>query len=429
MNILLRSARIITQNESREIVRGDILIEKNRIVRVDTEIPAQGVEEVIDASGKIVFPGLINSHTHIAMSLFRGHGEGLPLKRWLEEKIWPAEKKLNEEDIYWGTMLGAIEMIRSGTVCFSDMYLIGLARMADAAGEIGMRAVLSQGLFDSAAGMSAEGEMVKLEKIVNELAKTNPRIKAGVGAHAVYTCSEDLLRLAKEFAAYRNLPFHIHVGETREEVFGCLEQRKMRPVEYLESIGIADNNSVFAHMGWITKREIGIAGRCGVNTVHCPISNMKLATGGISPIAELMEAGANVALGTDGAASNNSQDMIETMKSALLLQAHKYWDAQRVGTARIWDCATRNGAGALGFESGSIEPGKLADLVMVDAKAANLLPLHNDLRSIAYSMNPSNVTDVMIDGKFVLKNREITLVDEELVLEKATDVAHDVVNR
>jgi 5-methylthioadenosine/S-adenosylhomocysteine deaminase len=238
-----------------------------------------------------------------------------------------------------------------------------------------------------------------------------------------------LLRLAKEFATYHEVPFHMHVGETREEVFGCLERKKMRPVEYLESIGAADNNSVFAHMGWITKREISIAGKYGVNCVHCPTSNLKLATGGICPVAELMEAGANVALGTDGPASNNSQDIIEAMKLSLLLQTHKYWDAQRMGVGAAWDMATRNGASALGFDSGSIEPGKLADIVLVDAKAANLLPLHNDLRNIVYSMNPSNVTDVMVDGKFVLREKKITMVDEELVLEKAADVAHEVVNR
>jgi 5-methylthioadenosine/S-adenosylhomocysteine deaminase len=278
-------------------------------------------------------------------------------------------------------------------------------------------------------GSAPETEMVKLEGMVEELAKTNPRIKAGVGAHSVYSCSEDLLRLAKEFASYRKLPFHIHVSETREEVFGCLRERKMRPVEYLESIGAADNNSIFAHVGWITKREIGIAGKYGVNCVHCPTSNLKLATGGICPVSELVGAGANVALGTDGPASNNSQDMIEAMKLSLLLQSHKYWDAQRMGAAEAWDMATRNGAAALGFDSGSIEEGKLADIVLVDAKAANMLPLHNDLRSIVYSMNPSNVTDVMIDGVFVLREGQITMVDEGLVLEKAADVAHDVVNR
>jgi 5-methylthioadenosine/S-adenosylhomocysteine deaminase len=429
MGTLIRNARIITQDDERRILQADILINKHRIERVGTGIPKEGADEVIDASGKIAFPGLINAHTHISMSLFRGYGEGFPLKRWLEEKIWPAEEKLKEEDIYWGTLLGAIEMIRSGTTCFSDMYMLGLSRMADAAGEIGIRAVISQGLFDASEHRTPEAEMAKMEKVANELAKTNPRIKAGVGAHAVYSCSEDLLRLAKEFASYRGLPFHIHVGETREEVFSCLGSRKLRPVEYLESIGAADSGSIFAHMGWVTKREIAIAGKCGVNVVHCPISNLKLATGGICPAAEFIEAGANVALGTDGPASNNSQDMIETMKSALLLQSHKYWDAQKLSPAQIWDCATINGARALGFDTGSIEEGKLADIVLIDAKAANLLPLHNDLRSIAYSLNPSNITDVMINGKFVLRNGKITLVDEELVLEKAADVAHEVVSR
>ncbi len=429
MGILIKGARIITQNANREMLEGDIRIEGNRIAAVGKELPKEGVEEVLDGKGKLLFPGLVNAHTHGAMGLLRGYGEGLPLHRWLEEKIWPAEKKMGNEDIYWGTMLGAIEMIRSGTTCFNEMYMFGIKHMADAVIESGMRAVLGKGVYDKPVGRTVESEMKELRHKVGQVKGVNSRVQIAVAAHSVYTCSEEMLKAAKAFANEEGLQFHMHVSETREEVFNLLKEKNMRPVEYLDSIGLVDSKSVLAHMGWVTKREIGVAGKNGANVVHCPVSNLKLATGGICPVSEFDEAGANVTLGTDGAASNNSLNMLETMKYALLLQTHKYWDAQRYPEPKVWDAATINGAKAVGIDAGSIEKGKLADLVLVDAKAANLVPLHNDWRSIVYSINPGNITDVMVDGKFVLKEGKITFVDEEKVLEKATEVAHDLVSR
>lgn len=429
MGILIKGARIITQNANREILEGDILIEENRIAKVGKDLPKEGVGEMLDGKGKIAFPGLINAHTHGAMGLLRGYGESLPLHRWLEEKIWPAEKNLTNEDIYWGTMMGAIEMIRSGTTCFNEMYMFGIKHMADAVSDVGMRAVLGKGVYDKPESRNLESELKELKEKVTEIKGINSRVQVGVAAHSVYSCSEELLVAAKEFAKEEGLQFHMHVSETREEVFNLLKEKNMRPVEYLDSIGLVDFDSVLAHMGWATKREISIAGKKKVNVVHCPVSNLKLATGGICPVSEFVEAGANVALGTDGAASNNSLDMLETMKYALLLQTHKYWNAERYPEAKAWDAATLNGARALGINAGSIEEGKLADLVLVDGKAANLAPLHNDLRSIVYSVNPGNITDVVVDGRFVLRDGEIALVDEEKVLEKATEVAHDLVSR
>lgn len=429
MDTLIRNVRIITQNEGRENLRSDILIEGNRIAKIGGDLPKKGVEDIVEGEGRIVFPGLVNTHTHVAMGLLRGYGEDLPLGRWLEDKIWPAEKKLTPEDIYWGTLMGAIEMIRGGTTCFNEMYMVGLQRMADAVGKAGMRAVLGQGVFDRMDGRSVEGEMEILEKSVRELHKGSPLVQVAAAPHSLYTCSGELLKKAKEFADKEKIQFHMHVSETREEVFSLLAEKKMRPLEYLESLGLVGSNSLFAHLGWVTKREIGIAGKSGLNVSNCPVSNLKLATGGICPVSEFMEAGANVTLGTDGAASNNSLNMIESMKFSKLLQTHRYWDAARVDTGSIWDAATRNGAAALGIEAGCIEEGKLADLAFADAKAASILPLHGDLRSIVYSLNPGNITDVMVDGEFVLREGEIKFADEESVLEKAKGVAHELVSR
>ncbi len=429
MGILIRGAHIITQNANREILEGDVLIEGNRIAKVGKDLPGEGAEDVVEGKGKILFPGLVNAHTHGAMGLLRGHGEGLPLHRWLEEKIWPAEKNLTTEDVYWGTMMGAIEMIRSGTTCFNEMYMFGVKHMADAVSKAGMRAVLGKGVYDKSGERTTESEMRELKKKAGEIRGRYPRIEMGVAAHSVYTCSEELLREAKEFAKQEGLAFHMHVSETREEVFNLLREKNMRPVEYLDSIGLVDSGSVLAHMGWVTKREISIAGKNKANVVHCPVSNLKLATGGICPVSEFGESGTNVALGTDGAASNNSLNMLETMKCALLMQKHRYWDAGRYPEEKAWDAATINGAKALGIEGGSIAEGKVADLVFADAKAVNIAPLHKDLRSIVYSLHPGNITDVMVDGRFIMENRKMVFVDEEKIVEKATDVAHGLVER
>ena len=429
MGILVKNARTITQNAKREIVQADILIEENKIAKIGKDLPKAGVGEVLEGEGKIVFPGLINTHTHVAMGLLRGYGEGLPLHRWLTEKIWPAEKKMSKEDIYWGTQFGILEMVRSGTTCFGEMYMFGIKHMASATIETGIRGVLAKGVYDTSRERTVDSEIKELKHKIEEINAMGPLVQPAVAAHSPYACSEELLSSAKEVANENNLLFHMHVSETRKEVFELLDKVGMRPVEYLNKLGLVDEKSLFAHLGWVTKREIAIAGENKLNVAHCPISNLKLATGGISPVAELAEAGANVTYGTDGAASNNSLNMLETMKAALLLQTHKYWNPERYPEAKAWDAATINGAKAMGINAGSIEEGKLADLVIVDAKAANILPLHNDLRSIIYSINPANITDVMVDGKFVMRKRKIVTVDEEKVLEKATDIAHGLVSR
>ncbi len=429
MDILIKGAKVITQNNNRDNFETDILIEKNKIVKVGKELSKKGVENVFSAKGKIIFPGLVNAHTHVAMGLLRSYGEGLPLHRWLTEKIWPAEEKMTKEDLYWGAQLGILEMIRSGTTCFGEMYISGIKRIADAVKDTGIRAVIGKGAYDGSEERSAEKEIKEQERTIHEIRGINSRVQASVAAHAPYSCSEELLVGAKELANKENLLFHMHVSETRKEVFELLEKVGMRPVEYLEKLGLVDNNSLFAHMGWITKREIEISAKNKLNVAHCPVSNLKLATGGISPVAELDESGANITYGTDGSASNNSLNLLETMKTALLFQSHKYWDPERYPQSKAWDSATINGAKALGINAGSICEGKLADLVFIDAKAANILPLHNDLRSIIYSINPSNITEVMIDGKFVMQDRQIVGIDEEKVLKKASDTAHELINR
>lgn len=426
MSIIIKNGTILTQNENRDILKGDILIEEDKIVELSKGIKEK-TEFVIDASNKLVLPGLINTHTHSPMTLFRGYGEGLPLEKWLEKKIWPAEKKLKEEDIYLGTMVGAAEMICSGTTTFNDMYLV-TEKMIDAVKKIGIRAVLSDAIFDALPGRSLNSELSRIKKSL-ELCKSKggTLVRGALSCHSLYSCTDEGLTTTKELSKKEKVPFHIHISETRTELFDCLNTHKKRPFEYADSLGLLDSNSILAHAGWASKREITLAGKKGVNISHCPVSNLKLATGGIAPVIEFDQAGANITLGTDGPASNNSLNMFETMKMTALLQKHQYWDANILSPQRVLDYATINGAKALGINAGSIQKGKLADLILLDARAFNLLPPHDIISNIIYASNPSNLTEVIINGKILLKERKL-LNFEESILESFSKQASALTN-
>lgn len=422
MDILIRNATIITQNAKREILEGDILISKGRIEKVGKGLKEKA-EEKIDAKGKLVFPGLVNTHTHVAMTLLRGYGDEMRLQEWLGKKIWPAEAKVKPDDVYWGSMLGIAEMIRSGTTAFNDMYVVGLEKIAEAAEKGGVRASIALGMFDKVPGHDLEGELKANWKFVSGLESRSGRVKPAVSCHAPYTCSEELIRKGKEFAEKKNLQFHIHVAETRKEVLDSLREKGKRPIDHLNSLGVLDEKTVLAHAVYVTKREIGLAGKAKAAVSHNPISNMKLAGGGVCPISEFAAAGANATLGTDGAASNNSLNMLETLKMAALLQKNFYWDPLAISAQQVLDFATLNGAKALGINAGSVEEGKLADLAFADLRMANLAPYHNHVANLVYAMNPANVTDVMVDGKFVMRERRITAFDESEIVERAAERA------
>ncbi len=422
MDILVKGATIVTQNAKRETLKGDIFVSKGRIAKIGKNLKEKA-EERIDASGKLVFPGFVNTHTHIAMTLFRGYGEGMMLQDWLTKKIWPAEAKLKPDDVYWGTMLGVAEMVRSGTTSFNEMYISGLEKIAEATEKGGIRASISLGMLDKVPGHDTSGEIGKTRHLIPKLKTRSGRVGAAVACHAPYTCSGELITKSKELARKEKLQFHIHASETRKEVFDILKETGKRPIEYLDSLGVLDQRTVLAHAVYVTKREIALAGKAKTSVSHNPVSNMKLAGGGVCPITEFAAAGANATLGTDGAASNNSLNMIETMKTASILQKNHYWDPLSLSAQLALDYATINGARALGIDAGSIEEGKLADLVFADLKAPNMAPAHDYVANIVYAMNPSNITDVMVDGKFVMRKGKITAFDEEKVVDKASAAA------
>lgn len=427
MDVLIKNAVIITQNKKHEIIKGDLFIRKNKIEKIGKNLNEK-VEEKIDAEGMLVLPGFVNTHTHVATTLFRGYGEDLALKEWLVKKIWPIEKKLTSKDVYWGAMLGIAEMIRSGTTTFNEMYVTGLEKIVQAVEKSGIRASIALGMLDKINGSitsCADEEIKKTKKFIKSI--KNERILPAVSCHAPYTCTEELIKKAKEYAKKNNLQFHIHISETRKEVFDIIKEKKKRPFEYLNDLKVLDKKSVLAHAVYVSKKEIALAGKTNIS--HNPISNLKLAGGGVSPILEFAKQGTTVALGTDGAASNNSLNMIETMKIAAILQKNHYWNPTAPTAQQILDFATINGAKALGINAGCIEKGALADIITVDLKSVNMCPYHDYYSNIVYAMNPSNIVDVIINGEIVMRKRKIICFDEGKVIEKVGEIAKDIIAR
>jgi 5-methylthioadenosine/S-adenosylhomocysteine deaminase len=421
MSVLIKNATILAPDR---VLQGDIYTEANTIAGIGR--CREKAEHVIDGTGKIAIPGLVNAHTHVAMTIFRGYGEDLPLDRWLREKIWPIEAKERPRDVEASAKLAFCEMMRSGTTAFAEMCIFDTKEIFAAAQQAGMRGIISRCFLD----FEDPGRMKQqLREIPRSLEYGNgTTLRPSVAAHAPDTCSEEILRKSKELAMKKKLKYQIHVSETRQEVFDVLKKRGKYPCEYLDSIGVMDLDSLFAHGGWLTKREIALGGKSAVSVAHCPVSSLKLATGGIAQIAELDAAGANVCLGTDSSASNNSLDMFQTMKMAALLQKHHYWRADILPCRKVLDFATVNGAKALGFNSGALEKGLLADIVLLE-RGPNMHPEHDLAANIVYAAGPQNVTDVIIDGRPVMLGREILTLDEEKVMEEADLRAADIKRR
>jgi 5-methylthioadenosine/S-adenosylhomocysteine deaminase len=401
-----------------EIVKKDIETEDNKIIRIGKNLEG----ESYDAENKLILPGLVNTHTHLAMTLLRGYADDLPLNEWLEKYIWPVESKLKGEDVHYGSLSGIIEMIKSGTTCFNDMYFF-MDRVADAVIESGIRGVLTHGcieLFDPKKGETEIKESLRIVKICEK----NDRTEFMFGPHSPYTCSKEFLMKIKELADKYNKYIHMHVSETKNEVENIEKQYKMKPMEYLKDF--LDENVLIAHAVHLTEKEIQILKEKNVKISHNPVSNLKLSSG-IAPIPELLKNGILVSLGTDGTASNNSLNIFEDLKIMALI--HKLKDPKNLKAEESLKIATENGGKALNLKIGKIEEGYLADMIFIDLKAASLNPKHNLISNIVYSMDTDAIKDVMIDGRFVMQNRKILTLDEEKIIEKTDKIAKDLVNR
>ncbi|MDD2438346.1 MAG: amidohydrolase [Massilibacteroides sp.] len=403
----------------------DIYIERNRIRKIGEDLFVQA-NRVINGEKKAVIPGMINCHTHAAMTLFRGYGDDMPLKPWLEERIWPNEAKLTEEDIYWGAKLACLEMIKTGTTTFFDMYY-GFDATARAVEEMGLRAVLAGVCFDHFNPLLTEKCKRTNKALLASRGKYSDRIQYALGPHAVYTVSGELLQWVHAFAVEQDILIHLHLAETEKEVENAKEKFGCSPVQYLNRLGILSSRLVLAHGIYVDEEEIRLLAEHDVAVVHNPASNMKLGSGIEFKYAEMKEAGVRIGLGTDGCGSSNNLDMIEVMKQAALLGKGWRKDPLVLSAQEMFESATAIGASIMRVDAGRLEEGALADLALVDLRIPAFTPNFNFVSNLVYSANGNCVDTVICDGKILMENKKVTGEDE--ILERAAQQAYDLVSR
>jgi len=424
MRILIRGVAVIPRPEVGVIPKADVVIEGRRFSAVVVGEEVQGpFDRVIEGEGKLLIPGLVNAHTHLAMTLFRGLAQDRPLMDWLEKEVWPREKKLSGEIVHWFSLLGLVEMIRSGTTAFADMYFF-MEEVAEAVEKAGVRAVLSYGII-APTPERLEPELKKAESFAREWdGKAEGRIRAALSPHAPYTCGPEVWKKAVALCRELRIPIHTHLAETAEEVARWQKEKGRSPVEWLEELGVFGVPTLAAHCVHLSEKDMEILAAHGVSAVHCPTSNLKLACG-IAPVVEMLRSGVNVCLGTDGAGSAGDLNMIEEMRLAGLLAKVKSGDPQALAAPEALSLATWRGAAALGWgkELGTIEPGRRADGVMIRLDQAHLVPDHDLLANLVYAAQGADVDTVFVDGRFLLLEGELQTLDEEKIIGRCRELA------
>jgi len=391
--------------------------------------PSGSADETLDATGSLVIPGLVNAHTHAAMTLLRGYADDKPLDAWLREDIWPAEAELTDDDIEAGAALGALEMIRSGTTAFADMYF-AMDRVADVVDRAGLRARLGHGVVtigkDEADARADIAESIRVARELDGAA--DGRVRTAFMPHSLTTVGEEYLREGVAEAREAGVPVHLHANETVDEVDPIVEERGERPIAYADDLDALGPEDFFAHGVHLDDSEIDRLAEAGTAVVHCPASNMKLASG-MAPVQRLRDAGVTVALGTDGAASNNDLDVFDEMRDAAMIGKLAADDAAAVPAEAVVEMATAAGADALNLPGGRIEPGAAADLAVVDLDAPHLTPLHDPVSHLAYAARGSDVRHTVCDGEVLMRDREVLTLDAEAVRERAAEAAEALVDR
>jgi 5-methylthioadenosine/S-adenosylhomocysteine deaminase len=432
VSLVVANGTVVTVDGARRVIpRGSVAIDGRDIVGVDAadaiSAKFQG-RETIDASGSVVMPGLINTHTHAPMVMFRGLADDLALMDWLQKYIFPAEAKTVSADfVRAGTRLAALEMIQSGTTTYADMYYFEeeIARVTKAAG---LRGVLGQTIikFPVPDAKTPEEGLSRTERFIREFAADDLIVPA-VAPHAMYTLEAETLKSVRQLADRERVPVILHLAETQDEVKIAQEQHKATPVGYLESLGFFGPRTLAAHAVHLTAEDIGILRKRGVGVSHNPESNMKLASG-TAPVPALRRAGIPVGLGTDGAASNNDLDMFEAMRQAALLHKLESGDPRTLPAPEVLAMATREGAAALGMERmiGSLEPGKRADLIVVSMSAARQTPMYDPLSHLVYTTRGDDVRTTIVNGKILMREGKVLTLNEPAVLAEARKLAADV---
>jgi 5-methylthioadenosine/S-adenosylhomocysteine deaminase len=428
LSILVKGGLVVTQNWKREVLKGDVLIEGDRITGVG-HVKSRP-DETIDASGCIVMPGLINCHTHVSMALMRSVADDVKLEQFLD-KTFAIDAKRTPEDVSIGAALGCLEMARSGTTTLLDFYYSEDV-IAKAVEKIGLRGYLGWTVLDEKFTTQKGKPISNCENFIRAH-KNKPLIKPIVSVQGVYVCSDETFMQARALAKKENTFCQYHLSETRYEVYEHKKKTGKRPVEHLADIGFLAKGDVAAHCAWITINEIRELAKAGVSVAHCPTSNMKLASGGVAPVPEMLAEGVGVCLGTDGCSSNNSLDMFLEMKFASLLHKAQKWDATVLSAQKVLDMTTVDAARAIGAEKelGSIEAGKKADIVIVDAKKAAMVPTRQDnvVANLVYASPGHAVRDTIVDGRFVLRDGKIVNIDEAGVIAAAEHAAQELLNR
>jgi len=427
--IVLKGISILPMTRAEDLVeKGDLLIEGDQIAYLGPSRPWPKEVEIFEGEGKVVLPGFVNAHTHLAMVFLRGFADDMALDRWLREKIWPMEAKLKPSDIYLFSLLGAAELISSGVTTFADMYF-HMDQTARAVEESGLRASLSQGMI--AIGKPFPNEVLKegADFAVKFKGAASGKITTMLAPHAPYTCPPDFLKRVREVALEENLPIHIHISETNKEVEDCLMEYGVTPPELLDGLGIFDCQVLAAHCVVLRDQDFLIL-RKVKGVAHCPISNLKLASG-VAPVPRLLSSGVNVALGTDGASSNNRLELLQEVKTASLLAKGTKLDPEVLPAFQVLQMATLGGAKALSLEQeiGTLEVGKKADLVAFDFDTPHLQPCFDYYSHLVYSALPSDVHSVMVNGRWLYKNRRFETLDWEMVKREALKATKELAQR
>ena len=389
----------------------NILIEGMRIRSFPEDVEGISSDEVIDGKGMLALPGLINTHTHVAMTLFRSYADDLALMDWLQNMIWPAEAHLDDDIVYWGSMLAFAEMIRGGTTAFCDMYMF-MESCAKAAEKAGIRGNIARGL----AGVTPNGEKALEENIRLYQDWNNAcdgRIRVMLGPHAPYTCPPEYLKKVRDASEKYGIPIHIHLAETKGEVETCIEKFGITPIALMNQIGLFDRPTLAAHCVHVNEEDIQIMAEKHVCVAHNPGSNLKLASG-IAPVPKMRSAGITVGLGTDGASSNNKLDMFAEMRLAALIHKAAALDPFAVKADEAMQMGTAEGAKCLGYDDlGALDEGKLADIILIDRSGYHWKPRFNSISLAVYAGNSMDVDTVIVNGQLLMRGKELLTIDKE----------------
>ena len=430
---LIYNAIVVTiDSRFRIIHNGAVAIRKGQIAEVrdlDTTPALPAAEERIDAEGGMVMPGLVNGHTHLPMVLYRGLADDLPLEQWLQEHMFPVEARFSTaENIPWAVQLACAEMLLGGVTTCCDGYFLA-DEIAETLSRIGMRAILAQGVIDfPAPGVPDPAKNIATAKaFVEKWQNRTPLIQPSIFCHAPYTCSADTLTAAHKTAEQAGVPFQIHVAETQAEAQNSQKEHGLSPVGYLNRLNLLTPSTLLIHAVWTDEADIKMMADAGAAVIHCPESNMKLASG-IAPIGKYVAAGIRVGLGTDGCASNNDMDMFKEMDAMAKLHKVSRMDPTAMPARTVLEIATRAGAGALGLGAriGSLEPGKQADLIVLNPRQPHLTPLFHPESHLIYAAAAADVRHVMIEGRWVVRERELLTIDLASAMQQVNRIARDI---